>query len=88
MGVTMRVWVVQYSHKHGTDVWVCATHEAVKRTVVQAIEEWLDDVDDEDVAERLRVLLLAGKREALIQAWRSYQDNPERFEWSENEVLE
>lgn len=47
MSAAQIVWVVVYHHRHGRDVWVCATEAKARQTVLDTMGEWLADIDDD-----------------------------------------
>jgi len=42
------VYVVKYSHKHGDDIWVCATKEEAQRSIAEVISDNLSDLAEYD----------------------------------------
>ena len=50
----MEVWVLEYTHRHGTDVIVCDTEEAAKVTALDLFLDNWSDFEDRKQAHELR----------------------------------
>jgi len=58
----MKVYVVDYSHRHGSDVCVYSTEEKAEEAAAKVIREYLHEMPDVDAATaRVQAFLDAGK---------------------------
>lgn len=56
------VYVVTYDHRHGDDVWVCATNDGAWKTCADTALEWCDDeIDDAKDRRKIRALYKKGE---------------------------
>jgi hypothetical protein len=63
------VWVVLYSHKHGTDTLVCETEKAAYHNVIDIMLEWIDEFDDPEQQRLLIELLQKEEYGQAINLW-------------------
>jgi hypothetical protein len=45
----MKVWVLHISHRHGTNIYPCASEEAARLELFHFVSEWWSEVSDEDM---------------------------------------
>ena len=38
----MTVWILNISHRHGIDTWVCASEDRAYQRLIQYVDEWWD----------------------------------------------
>ena len=64
------VYVVSYDHKHGTDVWVCATEAGAWKSAAEVALEWVCDLDNDKSERKVMALYKKGdyKKCALFYA--------------------
>jgi len=64
------VYVVTYDHKHGSDVWVCATEAGASKSCAEVALEWVCDLDNEKAEKKVKALYKKGdyKKCALFYA--------------------
>ncbi len=82
--MTRYVWVVTYTHRHGTDFWVCATQEAAIRSCAETACEWISDIGYPEEGEKIAALFKAGKYQECINAYESATE--EYFDMGERAV--
>lgn len=81
------VYVVVYSHEHGTDVRsVHRTGNGATRAAAAIADEEADDLPDEARA-RIHEAFAAGRYSGVLQIWDSYQDESSEAESLDIEVL-
>lgn len=54
------VYVVTYDHKHGTDVWVCATEAGAWKSCADVSMEWVSDLDNAKIERKVASLYKKG----------------------------
>lgn len=47
------VFVVDYNHEHGVDTWVCETQEEAKRSIIEMVLQYSEEVEDQTVMEEI-----------------------------------
>lgn len=70
-------WVLQYEHRHGTDISVWSSQEKAKACVVAIMEQYMDDYagrarlnqTGEEAAAELRKLIADGDLGEAMQQW-------------------
>lgn len=81
----VRVWVLLYNHKHGTDVGLYSTEGAAYHAAGVIIEQYLEDLDDERQVE-IANLLSAGRIADAMVAYEEATGSRESFELVERRI--
>ena len=66
---TKIVHVLTYSHKHGSDVSVYATHDAAVLSLYEIVMELIGDVEDEGTRKNIREAVKARDLSTVSQLW-------------------
>ena len=90
----MKVWVLNYNHRFGTDTNVYATEAAAIKGRADLIMSNLCDIDedeDADIIPSLRSCYAAEQYMEVYEKWSDYQcdnaNDPETFELAEQKVI-
>ena len=86
----MKVWILSYSHRHGTDVSVYRTEKKAVAGVLEIMERWFEDLEDRyfissAMQQKIRRAMKKGDYGKAMDLWNSHTD--ESFEITEKEVL-
>jgi hypothetical protein len=87
MGKGDKVWVGIYNHRHGDDVVVYDSLEAVSGWATQIVREWVHEIGDSAIEADIERLL---KGDLIEEAVQLYCENSreERIDWSECTILD
>jgi hypothetical protein len=77
----MNVWVVNYTHKHGTDIAVCASEVAAYQWAAIAILDSKEEIEDKELVKTFEVSFELREFSKIFELWVGYQ-NREDAAWS------
>jgi hypothetical protein len=88
-GKNMKVWILSYSHAHGTDISVYRTEEKAGAGAIESMEQWFDDLEDRfflstGIRRKIRRTMNQGDYRKAIDLWNGHTD--ETFEIEEKAV--
>lgn len=72
------VYIVTYTHKHGTDVWVTSTNKRAEESIGRTILEYIEDVLRVDSKKKIKTLISEGKHLEASSEW--FEQTEEWFE--------
>lgn len=81
------VWVLEYSHRHGTDLSVYRTEERARQVVLGLMDEWKGDIDNLQKEAEVSAALLVEDFGLAMKLWFKYMEG-EHFEITRHSVLE
>lgn len=68
-----KAWVLTYDHRHGMDIFLFSCEGKAIKKAVDLILEWIDDVEDVDVREKVERHVEEGEYLKAVKVWRGYQ---------------
>ncbi len=85
----MKVWILSYSHRYGTDISVYSTEQKAGAGAIEIMGRWFADLEDHfflssSIKQKIRRAMKAGDYCRAIELWNGHTD--ETFEIEEKEV--
>jgi hypothetical protein len=67
------VFILEYTHRHGSDLAVYETMAAAKHARISTILDWLDDIDSDTTKDQIVGAIADGDFERGFELWADYQ---------------
>lgn len=67
------VYVLEYSHEHGTDLILCDSKDGVLAMEVSLIIEWIDDIRSETMRDQILAAVADRDFDRALELWTEYQ---------------
>ena len=85
----MKIWILSYSHAHGTDATVFHTEMKAGVSAIESMDRWFDDLEDRfflslSIRQKIRRAMNQGDFKTAIDLWNRHTD--ETFEIEEKAV--
>jgi hypothetical protein len=80
------MWIVSYSHKHGTDVWGARSRDEAERSCCEVALDWVGGLHDDEAEAKVLGHAAAGRFWEAAAAYARATDesaHPESFEIEE-----
>ena len=78
------MYVLEYSHGHGTDLFLCASSEDALTIQVNTILSWITDIRNETMRDRILAAIAEKNFRDAVSTWEEYQGEeamePESFQ--------
>ena len=71
------VWIVEYSHKHGSDIFVCASEEVAENRCLAIVNEYRDEFESCD----------RRTDQELLEDWGEFTGYREAISYAKEEVI-